>query len=93
MHTDPLLEDLTCRLLRYFASVGDPSRHHFTVSDINLQVMMNAYAAKERDLLAIALAQLVNEGSLLRASLTSYDLTDQGMHRVRSVRDGLDYVA
>jgi hypothetical protein len=93
MHTDPFLDDLTRRLLRYFGSVAEPRHHLFTLSDINLQVMMNSYAAKERDLLATALADLVSQGCLLPASPTSYDLTDAGMLRVRSAKTGVDYVA
>ena len=93
MPTEPFLQDLTRRLLSYFGTVGDPRHHRFTLSEINLQVTMNLYAAKERDLLAIALADLVSQGCLLAASPTSYDLTDEGMLRVRSAKSGADYVA
>ena len=92
MTTEPFLQVLTRRLLNYFGTVADPRHHRFTLSDINLQVMMNSYAAKERDLLATVLAELVSQGYLVLASPTSYELTDEGMVHVRSVR-GLDYVA
>jgi hypothetical protein len=93
MPIDPFLEDLTRRLLCYFGSVGNPRHHRFTLSDINLQVTMNSYAAKERDFIVIALADLVSQGHLVAASPNGYDLTDEGMRRVRSVKAGVDYVA
>jgi DNA-binding transcriptional regulator PaaX len=93
MQTEPFLEDLTRRLLSYFGAVADPRHHRFTLSDINLQVMMNSYAAKERDLLSTALANLVSQGCLEAASATSYELTDEGMRRVRIVRAAVDYAA
>jgi hypothetical protein len=86
MDREHALQELTHRLLTYFGTVGAPRFHLFTLSEINLQVMMNSYAAKERDLLAIALAGLVADRDLLAMSPTSYNLTDQGMLRVRLLR-------
>ena len=93
MEQEQFLEDLTRRLLVYFGAVGAPRHHLFTLSEINLQVMLNSYAANERDLLPIALAGIVNNGDLRATSPTSYSLTDQGLRRVQGARTHPDYVA
>ena len=80
------VEMLTHRLLCYFGSMGSPRSQVFTLRAINLQVMMNVYSASERDGLGAALAGLVASGALLQVSATDYELTDDGMLRVRAVK-------
>jgi hypothetical protein len=71
--------------MNYFA-LGAQRGHVFTLRDINLQVMMNVFAPKERALLDVVLASLVAEGELSRASEPGYVLTEQGLERVRRLR-------
>jgi hypothetical protein len=81
-----LLERLTRRLLEYFAAIGAGPGHVFELRDINHQVMMNVFAASERDMLEAALDALVADGMLLRLSATGCSLTEQGVERVNSLR-------
>jgi len=83
------LENLTRNLMNYFAALGASQGHVFTLRDINLQVMMNVFAPKERALLDVALARLVAEGDLNRVSEPGYVLTDQGLNRVRLLRSNV----
>ena len=77
------IENLTRNLMNYFVALGASQGHVFTLRDINLQVMMNVFAPKERALLDVVLARLVAEGDLSPVSEPGYVLTDQGLDRVR----------
>ena len=77
------LENLTRNLMNYFVALGPLRGHVFTLRDINLQVMMNVFAPKERAMLDVVLARLVAEGDLSPVSEPGYVLTDQGLDRVR----------
>jgi hypothetical protein len=68
--------------MNYFAAVGAPRGHVFTLRDINLQVMMNVYAPQERALLDVVLAGLVADGELSRTPEPGYVLTEEGLKRV-----------
>jgi hypothetical protein len=85
-HRALFLENLTRNLMNYFVALGARQGHVFTLRDINLQVMMNVFAPGERELLDVALAGLVADGDLRRASEPGYVLTDQGLNRVKLLR-------
>jgi DNA-binding transcriptional regulator PaaX len=82
------VDTITRNLENYFAAIGAPKGHVFELRDINLQVMMNAFAADERALLDVALSRLVDDGSLQRVSATGCSLTDEGLARVKRARSG-----
>ena len=79
-------EILTRNLLNYFAAVAGRQGHVFELRDINLQVMMNVFAANERLLLDGALDGLVAGGVLLRVSPTGWSLTDLGLAGANTLR-------
>jgi hypothetical protein len=64
-------------VMQYLASVGNAGTV-FTLRDFNSQVMMNVYAAEERAVLEVALAELVDAGILERRAPTEYVLTQDG---------------
>jgi len=70
-------------LMHYFGSVGSTAGRTFAIRDFNAQVMMNAFAAQERDGLQPALEALIAAGILSRISATEYCLTAEGTRLVR----------
>ena len=86
MTDDARLAPLTKRLVEYFTAIGARAGHVFELRDINLQVMMNVFAADERALLDAALDRLVADGMLLRVSATGCSLTAAGLEQVNCLR-------
>ena len=82
------LEELTQRLLDYFAAIGARAGHVFELRDINHQVMMNVFAADERAVLDAALDGLVAGDVLLRvsASVIAPWFIPAGYHRVTTCK-------
>jgi len=84
------VERLTRRLVDYFVALSAAKSHVFELRDINLQVMANVFAPKERALLDVAIEGLIQDGVLHRVSATGYSLTDEGVGRVTQLRSHRD---
>ena len=70
--------DIKQAVLSYLGGVGPTAGRIFGIRDFNAQVMMNAYAASDRDGLRPALDALVEAGILGRLSPTEYCVTARG---------------
>ena len=74
--------DVERHLMNHFASVHVDDRTRFGVRDFNNLIMLNAFAAEERDCLRHALATLVRTGILETTDEIDYGLTAKGLLEV-----------
>ncbi len=72
-------DSLKKQILTYFGTIASPARGSLTIRDFNTQLMSKTFAAEDRDLLAVALDELVASGLLVERSAKTYALTPQGV--------------
>ena len=76
------IEKLKQKLMLYMGSFGPAPSRVFTLRDFNTQVMMDAFSPEDR-VLDEALAELANDGVVVRHSATEYMLTEEGYRACR----------